>query len=327
MLASAPPVQPLADGYTVGVAIGSALPVLLGIVLLVLGLLARHRSAPAAGQPWPGAAPTPWPPAQPGQPEQPGWGAPTGQPAPPGQPAQPGLGAPTGGPGTQLPGGQAPEPGSQAAGSGDPPEGPGPAGQAPPTWPGAVPGGPVAAPRRRGTALIVVGAVLIALGVLGNVARAVTSVTAKREVALPPSVLGLQRDEQVSQQLRQQFLASAPKGLTHSEVALYGMPPEGLIVVAGSGTLGPPAREIEGFRNGLASTSGVTLNDRTEVAAGPLGGKASCWAASFQGTPAGVCVFADRGSLLATIDFAATMPRPAGARAGQTRAAAVRKAA
>jgi len=173
----------------------------------------------------------------------------------------------------------------------------------------------------------VVGAVLIALGVLGNVARAVTSVTAKREVALPPSVLGLQRDEQVSQQLRQQFLASAPKGLTHSEVALYGMPPEGLIVIAGSGTLGPPAREIEGFRNGLASTSGVTLNDRTEVAAGPLGGKASCWAASFQGTPAGVCVFADRGSLLATIDFAATMPRPAGARAGQTRAAAVRKAA
>ena len=140
-----------ADPDTVGYRIGSIFGILLfptlGLILLIVGL--RQRSA-AGRQPFP---------PQPGYPPPPGYGPP----GHPGYPPAPGYGPP----GFPPPGqhGYPPQPYMPGA----PPPG------YPQQWGGGYPPVPPPQPKSRGTALIVIGAILLALSLLGILGRAAKS--------------------------------------------------------------------------------------------------------------------------------------------------------
>jgi hypothetical protein len=217
-------VLPLAvDAYTAGAYVGTLLPLLAGVVLVVLGVR-RRRPAPP---PHEGAS----------------WGDDVGGDASPPRPADP----------------------------------------------------------RGGARLIVAGAMLVALALVAGLVQGVGR-EHERGVRLPTAVLGLQRDQAASEAIRDQALANVPDELIDPQAALYGQLPRAVLVIAAKARTVRPATQVEGFRAGLERSGGALRNGR-DVDAGTLGGKARCWEATISGVNPGVCVFVDRGSLVATIDF------------------------
>jgi hypothetical protein len=56
-------------------------------------------------------------------------------------------------------------------------------------------------------------------------------------------------------------------------------------------------------RSGFIKTYGRELDAGTKVEAGSLGGEGRCWSVRLDDvTPAALCVFADRGSVLSVLD-------------------------
>jgi hypothetical protein len=257
-----------ADVYAAGLLAGSALPLLLGVVLVVLGVRRRRATRPLPwryeGPSWGAAAE-----AAEGA-DQPGWLSPSGEPA------------------------------------------------APPP-----PGFPAVEPvQRRGTGLILGG---IALAVVSLVALGVQTRSQERRVALPTAVLGLARDQAASRQISDQALASVPGDLIDPQAAIYGELPQAVLVIAARAHTSRPANQLDGFRTGLQKAGGTLTNGR-DVDAGSLGGAARCWQGAIAGAHPDVCVFVDRGSLVATVDFLGG-GLPAAARRGlQIREATVKKA-
>ena len=160
---------------------------------------------------------------------------------------------------------------------------------------------PTSAPAR-GTGLIVGGAVLTALTVLGGAVLIANPTGVQRTIALPTSVLGLARDEAASAQIGKKALSNVPPGLTDAHAAVYGTLPNAVLVIAARAHTSRPSSQLEGFREGIERSGGTLTNGR-DVQAGGLGGAARCWEASLSGVRPAVCVFVDGGSLVATIDF------------------------
>lgn len=179
-----------------------------------------------------------------------------------------------------------------------PPWEPPPATVPDPTWPAPAPSKP------RGTALIVAGAILTVLALLGAVVQAATLATStERRVALPTSVIGLERVEGAGAQIAESALQAAPEDLIDPHAALYGTPGLSVLVIAARAKTSFPSRQLDSFRKGFEGAGGSSLTDGRDVDAGDLGGSARCWVAHINDTTPGVCIFVDRGSLVATIDF------------------------
>lgn len=166
---------------------------------------------------------------------------------------------------------------------------------------GADPPSPRPPDPRGGARLIAAGAVLVALAVGAGLVQGLGR-DPGREVHLPTAVLGLQRDQSASQTIREQALANVPGELIDPQAAVYGELPQAVLVIAAEARTVRPGTQVEGFRAGLERSGGHLTNGR-DVDAGTLGGKARCWEATIGGVHPGVCVFVDRGSLVATIDF------------------------
>jgi hypothetical protein len=201
---------------------------------------------------------------------------------------------------------------------------PGPDGEPAAEWQ-AVPAAP--APQTTGgTGRIIAGALIIGLSALGGVGQLAGAASyPKRTISLSPTVLGAAQNAELTNRFRGQFLSTLPKGLKDGDLAVYGTPTPTLIVIAGVGKLSSPSAEISSFRKGAASNGQVTLSNTHAVEAGELGGKGECSDATFAGlAKAQVCIYADRGSLMAVIDLGASSADGA-SRSLQVRNAVVHK--
>lgn len=159
------------------------------------------------------------------------------------------------------------------------------------------------APRsRRRLALVLAASVLLGLAVLAVAWRITDRGVPDRQVALPVSVLGLPRDPAAPDQAVKLALAHVPNDLIDPHAGVYGSYPDALLVIAARAHAWRPGSQVEGFRSGFVR-SGAHLDAGRDVPTGELGGEARCWAATLAGERPTVCVFADRGSLLATVDF------------------------
>lgn len=279
-----------ATAYESGEAFGRLVPLLLGIALLVAGIVRRSRSAPAASpyEGW-GQASAPAPVAATGQAGSVGTAAPVDP-----------FAVPASGPAGLPPAYGAP-----------------PAGYGPPPAPA----------KRRGTGLIIAGSILLALGLIGLLANVGSRVAGsadrvERTVALPETVLGLPRDQALSDQARKDAEAASdlPPG---SQVGAYTDQRDVLLLIAASTPVRDVEAEITAYRRGLEQGGGP-LGEGMPVEPGPLGGSARCWAVDFQGNPGHSCIFVDGGSFVSTIDFGALDPQDAGGRGLQARNETVR---
>jgi len=143
--------------------------------------------------------------------------------------------------------------------------------------------------------------------------------TVTRTVSFPPSLLGLKRNPALTKAARK----GAGSDLDGSDLVVYGSPPDMLLLVVSTGPLGDLDAEIRAAQQ-ASKANGATVNNPVDVAAGPLGGKARCWMSVIKGDNGGVCVFADKGSLLVVYATSAASPQQAGQRARTIRAAVLR---
>ena len=276
------------SAYQAGEVVGGLLPLLLGIALVVVGVRRRRASTAAA----------------------PGWGyeaapaapAPSWAPAPADPDAAPAARADNDAAAAAAPAA------AEAV----------PSGPAPTPWP--------ATPERpRGTGLVAGGIALIVLSLLGGVLAAVNRESSRRRVELPSSVIGLARDQTASEQAGKQVLSGVPSGLIDTKAAVYGALPKAVLVIAARANTSVPSSQVDDFRKGIERSGGKLENGRN-VDAGSLGGSARCWEAVISTVRPGVCVFVDRGSLVATIDFLGGGVDAAAKRGLQIREATVSKA-
>jgi enoyl-[acyl-carrier-protein] reductase (NADH) len=139
-------------------------------------------------------------------------------------------------------------------------------------------------------------------------------------------VLGLERADGAGAQIADSALQAAPADLIDPHAALYGTPGLSVLVIAARAHTSFPSRQIDSFRKGFEGAGRSTLTDGRNVKTGHLGGAARCWLAHLNGTTPGVCIFVDRGSLVATIDFLPGGVEEAAKRGLQIREATVHKA-
>lgn len=311
MLLSATPLAMTA--YEAGEIAGGLVPLGLGIALIVVGLRRRRASAPPAPDFPSGEAPgvggTPAHPDSPAAVQTVSW-TPAPEPDLAAEPAAPATPNVTHGPD------RATAPAAERSAPW------------PPALPAAAASGPNLSPdapvRKRGTGLLIGGAVLVVLTLAGGAVRVADRAAAQRRVELPTSVLGLARDQAASAQVGTSALSNVPAGLTDPQAAVYGTLPNALLVIAARASTSRPADQLEAFRKGLEK-SGGTLEKGRDVDAGRLGGAARCWEGVIGGIRPGVCVFVDRGSLVATIDFLGGGVEEAAKRGRQVREATVTK--
>jgi hypothetical protein len=167
-----------------------------------------------------------------------------------------------------------------------------------PSWPAPAPTKP------GGNGLIIAGWVLTAIGLVSGTTQTLQLLTTTdRNVALPRTVLGLERVQGNGAQIAESALQAAPKDLIDPHAALYGTPGLSVLVIAARAHTSSPSVQIDSFREGFEGSGGGRLTDGRGVPPGKLGGAARCWVAHISGTEPGVCIFVDRGSLVATIDF------------------------
>lgn len=171
---------------------------------------------------------------------------------------------------------------------------------------------PLKPARRRRPLLMIAGGVLIVMSILGAVGQQVRK---DHTIALPATVLGLDRNDEATAQAEKQ----AARGI---RTAIYGTPPKGVLVTVAKqsssdlgGLLGEAARE--------AKAAGITLGESSDVDPGTLGGRARCWKVTLRDTPAVLCVFVDKGSILSTFDFIATSLHESAQRGRKVREATI----
>ncbi|WP_341719728.1 hypothetical protein QQG74_08490 [Micromonospora sp. FIMYZ51] len=261
----------------------------------------EHQNPPSAYPPGAGYPPpgdTPYPPAAPGPyPPQPPAG-PAAQ--PPGAPAS--FPPP---PGAVPPGGAYPPPGGAFPPGAVPPGGAFPPGAMPP-------GGAFPPPKKKsnvGKIVLIVLAVLLVLCVGGGTAiwfavkdtvnetidATRTRVVAPDTLAGRPKVTDPQLQTASDQMV--QGLKSSVENETGAVGAFYGDPTaqDLVLIVAVSGVMVDPKKELDDAIQGLSGELGVT--NMAAVDAGPLGGDASCGDGQAEGVPMGICAWANRGSV------------------------------
>ncbi|MFC8848356.1 MULTISPECIES: hypothetical protein [unclassified Micromonospora] len=74
-----------------------------------------------------------------------------------------------------------------------------------------------------------------------------------------------------------------------------------VMIIAASGVLADPTKELDDAAAGLKTELGV--KEMTAAEPGPLGGEARCGDGKTEGMPLGVCVWADRGSVGVIVVF------------------------
>ena len=170
------------------------------------------------------------------------------------------------------------------------------------------------------TTLATVGIALLAVGVLGNAAIIVSErregpsqpgpavATAPVRIALPPSTLGLPRNEELTKTILGD--ASAPP---ERQLAFYGEPSDGVVVSAGQISSQEQATALRDAQAGAEVDLGE-LGDGLAVPPGDANGEARCWAAALQGNDLTYCLFVGEGSVVAILDFGAPDLPTAGAR-------------
>ncbi|RZU74190.1 hypothetical protein EV384_2633 [Micromonospora kangleipakensis] len=273
--------------------------------------------------PYPGSYP---PPQQPG-------GYPSQQPGPqygggyPPQQSDPqyGGGYPPQQPGPQYGGGYPPQHSDPQYGGGYPPQQPGPQygggypGEQPASHAGSylesgqpsygAPAGPPPKKSNVGRILLITLAVVVVLCLGGGAVLVfaakdkvgdVVDATKTRLVA-PATLAGKPKvtDPQLTsaaEQMSAEMKKDVPDA-TSTVGAFYGNPAKkDLVMIAGaSGVLADPKKELEDGAKSLSSELAVTTF--SPVDAGPLGGDAKCGDGKIDGSPVGVCIWADRGSL------------------------------
>jgi hypothetical protein len=203
----------------------------------------------------------------------------------------------------------------------------------PPPPPDAWGGGPAAPPAKKksGVLFIVAGALLTAFAIIGGIGFALglnDDTRDRTEVKLPATLLGLTRNDTGLETAKTQLASSLPKGFDESDVGFYGTRPNGIVVVAGRGTIRSPESEITGFRKGVAGSTDGKIGDGEKVDAGPLGGEARCFDTTVAGgTHVDICVFVDKGSIMASFDFVAKNVQQAAGRALTIRSAVIQRTA
>lgn len=161
---------------------------------------------------------------------------------------------------------------------------------------------------------------LLAVGVLGNAAIVVSEQrgdparlgpadqTAPVRIALPPTTLGLARNEELTNSILGDIAAPPER-----QLAFYGEPSDGVVVSAGPISSHEQATALQDARAGAEVDLGA-LGDGLAVPPGDPTGEARCWAAALQGNDLTYCLFVGQGSVVAILDFAAPDLPTAGAR-------------
>lgn len=170
------------------------------------------------------------------------------------------------------------------------------------------------------TTLATVGIALLAVGVLGNAAIVVSkrtdlsaqpgpaAVTAPVRIALPPTTLGLPRNEELTKTILGDVAAPPER-----QLAFYGEPSDGVVVSAGPISSQEQATALQDAQAGAEVDLGE-LGEGLAVPPGDPNGEARCWAAALQGNDLTYCLFVGQGSVVAILDFAAPDLPSAGAR-------------
>lgn len=167
--------------------------------------------------------------------------------------------------------------------------------------------------------LATVGIALLAVGVLGNAAivvgerrdlpsQAGPDELAPVRIALPPTTLGLPRNEELTQTILGDVEASPEK-----QLAFYGEPNDGVVVSAGPISPQEQATALQDAQAGAEVDLGA-LGEGLVVPPSDPTGEARCWAAALQGNDLTYCLFVGQGSVVAILDFAAPDLPTAGAR-------------
>lgn len=182
--------------------------------------------------------------------------------------------------------------------------------------------------RRRGRSQVAGGVLLLVLAGVGSNQVAAEFAGVNRAVFTPSTVLGLVRNAELSAQANAAAAAAAAAkdieavdGYT-STVAVYGSDGPLVTVVAVTGRFSRPEDELQDLRTSFEA-DGLVLGAGATVEPGVLGGAAYCWPGTVRGTAVFLCIFTDRGSLLAVVDTVATSLAEAARRALEAREAVI----
>lgn len=268
-----------------------------------------YGQPPTSGQPY-GQPPTSGQPyGQPSYGEQPGqvYGQPSYGEQPGYGQQQPGYGQQQPGYGQQQPGyGEQPGYGQQQPAYGQPPSYDQPQYGGPPLPPGP----PPAKKRSTGKIVLIVVAAVVALCIAGSaiaffalrddvgdvVDAADTTVSAPATLGGRPKISDPQLQGAADAMIAQ-LKAEVPDA-RDTVAAFYGDPAKQdlVMLVAVSGLIADPAKELDDTFTSM-NGSGLTVSNIKTVDAGPLGGQAKCGDGTAAGSPIGMCVWTDRGSL------------------------------
>ncbi|RKE19093.1 hypothetical protein [Streptomyces sp. TLI_171] len=234
-------------------------------------------------------------------------------------PPQPGFGPPQ--PGAPIPpqGAPAPQPGygypqqqpQQAWGGGavPPQEFPPGAGPYPPGYP--------APPKKSRKGLwitlgVVAAVVLGGAGVVGYLIVDTASKTGTHKVVLPQTFHDMTSDPEdettkaLSTGLQRGF-ENEKSSFTHPEPVstIYRSSDETkmLLVSGASGNVLLPSQEVDATFDSFTAAGTATVSDRSDVDAGPLGGRMSCGSIDISGQEGGICVWSDNSSVVLVLEI------------------------
>jgi hypothetical protein len=153
-------------------------------------------------------------------------------------------------------------------------------------------------------ARVAVGVLLVFLSTFGTAAAQMSK---QRElqstsVALPQSLLGLDRDDSMLGSKRTAMLSSLADQLDLTDVGAYGDGAPLLIVAAGRGRFEDPEAELARAFPRSSFPATIEIDAGRTVPAGDLGGSARCWTAESFGTGADICGFVSATSIVLVID-------------------------
>jgi hypothetical protein len=132
--------------------------------------------------------------------------------------------------------------------------------------------------------------------VSGVVDAANTTVSAPETLAGKPKITDPQLQAAADQMVS--TLKTEVPDARDTVAAFYGDPAKQdlVMLVAVSGLIADPGKELDDTFTSMNST-GLPVKNIADVEAGPLGGNAKCGDGDVQGSPIGLCVWTDRGSL------------------------------
>lgn len=179
---------------------------------------------------------------------------------------------------------------------------------------------PAELPEVKGSVRVGFGIALVVLSVVTGIASGIRAVAERNrsddvQVVMPSTLLGMQRHDAYYQDLMKEARARLSFDLESSDVAWYGSAFGGVVVIAGRGEIGTPAREIDDALERLAED--VKVLARKKVSPATPQGAADC--ARVQPPQEGAyerffCLYVDRQSLVLVSDGEATTIEDAAAR-------------